>query len=296
MKERVMLTCAVTGAGDTVSRHPGVPVTPPQIAAACVEAARAGASAVHVHVRDPATGAGARDPALYREVVARVRDSGVDIVLNLTCGMGGMLVLDPEDPSRMAEGTDLAAPMERMAHVEELLPDICTLDCGSMNFGSEVVINRTRDLMTMARHAQRLGVKPELEVFDIGQIMIARQLIDAGLVDGRPLFQLCLGIDGGAPATTESMVALRNHLPAGAEWAAFGISRHEFPMVAQAAILGGNCRVGLEDNLWLARGRLATNGELVEKAIRILDLIGVGVLTPAETRTHLELRGPGRPL
>ncbi len=291
-----MLTCAVTGAGDTVAKHRGVPVTPAQIAAACVEAAEAGASAVHVHVRDPATGKGARDPALYREVVGRVRDSGTDVVLNLTCGMGGMLVLHADEPSRMVEGTDLAPPLERMVHVDELLPELCTLDCGSMNFGADVVVNRTRDLMTMARHAQRLGVKPELEVFDIGQILIARQLIDAGLIDGRPLFQLCLGIDGGAPATTEAMAALKQQLPANADWAAFGISRHEFPMVAQAAILGGNCRVGLEDNLWLERGRLASNGELVDKARRILELIGVGVLTPAETRQQLGLRAAGASL
>lgn len=285
-----MLTCAITGAGATTRKHPGVPVTPPQIAAACIEAARAGASAVHVHVRDPATGDGARDPALYREVVARIRDSGVDIVLNLTCGMGGALMLDPEDPSVMIAGTDLAKPAERMAHVTELLPEICTLDCGSMNFGRDVVINRVGDLERMARIAQQLGVKPELEVFDFGQIGIARQLIDAGLVDGTPLFQLCLGIAGGTPATTEAMLALRNALPAGAEWAAFGISRWEFPMVAQAALLGGNVRVGLEDNLYLEVGRLATNGELVTKAIRILELLGVGIMTPAETRVALGLK------
>jgi uncharacterized protein (DUF849 family) len=289
MKQKVVLTCAVTGAGDTARKSPHVPVTPAAIAAACLEAAAAGASVVHVHVRDPETGQGGRDPAHFREVVARVRDSGTDIVLNLTAGMGGQLLLDEEDPSRMLEGTDLASARERMQHVEELLPELCTLDCGSMNFGDAVVVNRVRDLERMARIAQRAGVKPELEVFDLGQVQIARHLIDAGLIDGQPLFQLCLGISWGAPATTEGMLALRNALPPGAEWAAFAISRNEFPMVAQAALLGGNCRVGLEDNLYLGKGQLATNGTLVERARRILESIGVGVLTPAETRTQLGL-------
>jgi uncharacterized protein (DUF849 family) len=289
MSRAVMLTCAVTGAGATTKKHPGVPVTPAQIAAACIEAAQAGASAVHIHVRDPATGQGGRDPAHYREVVARIRDSGVDIVLNLTCGMGGMLILDDENPSVMAAGTDLAPAAERMVHVTELLPEICTLDCGSMNFGRDVVINRVVDLERMARIAQKLGVKPELEVFDFGQIGIARHLIDSGLIDGTPLFQLCLGIAGGTPATPEAMLALRDALPAGAQWGAFGISKSEFPMVAQAALLGGNVRVGLEDNLYLEPGRLATNGELVEKATRILALLGISVMTPAEIRTKLNL-------
>ena len=293
MRDKVILTCAVTGAGDTPGKHAGVPVTPQQIAAACVEAAKAGAAIAHVHVRDPRTGQGARDPALFREVVARVRDSGTDIVLNLTAGMGGRLSLHPDEPSRMTPDTDLATPAERMRHVEELLPEICTLDCGSMNFGDEVVVNRVRDLERMAAIAQRLGVKPELEVFDLGQIEIAKHLIAAGLVSGRPLFQLCMGIAWGAPATTEAMVAMKAALPADADWAAFAISRMEFPWVAQAALLGGHCRVGLEDNLYLARGRLATNGELVERAVRILDAIGVGVMTPVEARARLDLRKRG---
>jgi uncharacterized protein (DUF849 family) len=290
MTRKIMLTCAVTGAGSTTKKHPGVPVTPPQIAAACIESARAGATAVHIHVRDPATGEGGRDPVHFREVVARIRDSGVDVVLNLTCGMGGRLVLDDEDPSVMAAGTDMARPLERMQHVQELLPEICTIDCGSMNFGREVAVNRVGDLERMARHAQQLGVKPELEVFDFGQIGIARHLIDSGLVDGTPLFQLCLGIAGGTPATTEAMLALRSALPPGAHWGAFGISRSEFPMVAQAAILGGNVRVGLEDNLYLEAGRLATNAELVEKALKILALLDIAVMTPAEARSALGLK------
>jgi uncharacterized protein (DUF849 family) len=290
MTRKLMLTCAVTGAGSTTKKHPGVPVTPPQIAAACIEAARAGASVVHIHVRDPATGEGGRDPAHFREAVARIRDSGVDIVLNLTCGMGGRLVLDEDNPAIMAAGTDMAPPLERMQHVRELLPEICTIDCGSMNFGREVVVNRVGDLERMARFAQELGVKPELEVFDYGQVGIARHLIDSGLIDGTPLFQLCLGIAGGTPATTEAMLALRAALPPGAHWGAFGISKSEFPMVAQAALLGGNVRVGLEDNLYLEAGRLASNGELVEKAMKILALLDVVVMTPAETRAALGLK------
>ncbi len=290
MRDKVILTCAVTGAGDTVGKHPGVPVTPAQVAAACVEAAKAGAAIAHVHVRDPKSGQGARDPALFREVVARVRDSGTDIVLNLTAGMGGNLLLDPDDPSRMIAGTDLATAAERMRHVEELLPEMCTLDCGSMNFGDAVVVNRVRDLERMAAIAKRVGVKPELEVFDFGQIEIAKHLIAAGLVPGRPLFQLCLGISWGAPATTESMAAMKAALPPDSDWAAFAISRNEFPMVAQAALLGGNCRVGLEDNLYLGKGQLATNGQLVERAVTILESIGVGVLTPAEARVQLGLQ------
>jgi len=218
-----------------------------------------------------------------------IRESKTDVVLNLTAGMGGMLHRPHEDPNIDGPGTDLVRSEERFLHVVELLPEICTIDCGSMNFGREVVVNRVGDLERMARLAQQLKVKPELEVFDLGQIGIARQLIDGGLVDGTPLFQLCLGIAGGAPATPQAMLALRDALPPGAQWGAFGISRSEFPMVAQAAILGGNVRVGLEDNLYLSAGRLASNGELVEKAIRILDLLDVHVMTPAETRVALGL-------
>lgn len=289
MAHEVVLTCAVTGAGDTAGKSPHVPVTPAQIAAACIEAAQAGASVVHVHVRDPATGQGGREVAWYAEVVERIRDSGTDVVLNLTAGMGGQLILDDADPSRMIEGTDLASAAERMAHVVALKPEMCTLDCGSMNFGPNVVVNRVQDLAKMAVIAKDLGVKPELEVFDFGQILIARHLIDSGLIPGRPLFQLCLGISWGAPATPEAMMALRNALPRDADWAAFGISRAQFQMVAQAALLGGNCRVGLEDNLYIAKGRFATNGMLVEKARRVLAELDVGVLTPAQTREKLGL-------
>jgi uncharacterized protein (DUF849 family) len=294
MNEEVIVTCAVTGAGDSVGRSPHVPVTPPQIAAACIEAAEAGAAIVHVHVRDPKTGKADRTVAYYEEVVGLVRESRTDVVLNLTCGMGGDLYLDADRPSQMVEGTDLATPYERMEHVDRLRPEICTIDCGSMNFGDHVVINRTADLEKMARYAQEWGVKPELEVFDMGQVGIATRMVRKGLIDGDPLFQFCLGIDGGAAASAQSILALRSMIPDNAVWAAFGISSHEMPMVAQAVLLGGNVRVGLEDNLYLEKGVLATNGQLVEKAVRIVRDLGARTLSPAEARQKLALKQPMR--
>jgi len=289
MNHDVIITCAVTGAGDSVARNPHVPVTPAQIAEACLEAARAGAAIAHIHVRDPATGQGCRDLAYYDEVVERIRASDVDVILNLTCGMGGKLCLDPRNPALMVEGTDMATPYQRMEHVDRLRPELCTLDCGSMNFGDGLAINRTADLEIMARHAMEWGVKPELEVFDMGQVGIALKLIARGAVPGDPLFQFCLGIDGGAPAKAESMIAMRAMLPPNAQWAAFGISQHEMPMAALAVVLGGHVRVGLEDNLYLERGVLATNGQLVEKAARIVRDLGARALTPAEARAKLKL-------
>lgn len=286
----VIVSCAVTGAGDSTSRSPHVPVTPEQIADACIEAAEAGASIVHVHVRDPETGKGGRSLDCYREVVERVRSSPVDIVLNLTCGMGGELHLDPDNPAVMMPTSDLATPYQRMAHVDELRPEMCTIDCGSMNFGNHVVVNRSSDLAKMAHNAREWGVKPELEVFDMGQVGHALALIDKGLIEGEPLFQFCLGISGGAPATAQSIIAMKAMMPANANWAAFGISHHEMPMVAQAVLLGGNVRVGLEDNLYLEKGVLATNGTLVERACRIIRDLGARTLTPAETRAKLGLR------
>jgi uncharacterized protein (DUF849 family) len=294
MNEEVIVTCAVTGAGDSVGRSPHVPVTPPQIAAACIEAAEAGAAIVHVHVRNPETGKADRTVAYYEEVVGLVRESRTDVVLNLTCGMGGDLYLDADKPSQMVEGTDLATPYERMEHVDRLRPEICTIDCGSMNFGDHVVINRTADLEKMARYAQEWGVKPELEVFDMGQVGIATRMVRKGLIDGDPLFQFCLGIDGGAAASAQSILALKSMIPDNAVWAAFGISSHEMPMVAQAVLLGGNVRVGLEDNLYLEKGVLATNGQLVEKAVRIVRDLGARTLSPAEARQKLALKQPMR--
>ncbi len=291
MRSHVAITCAITGAGDTVGKSPHVPVTPQQIAEAAIDAARAGAAIVHIHVRDPQTGKGGRDPAHFREAVARIRDSGVDVILNLTAGMGGMLHRPHADPMQDGPETDLVPSEERFIHIEELRPEICTIDCGSMNFGQEnVVVNRPRDLAWMARRAQELGVKPELECFDMGQVQHALDLVKAGLINDPPMFQFVLGVAGGAPATAEAMLALRAMLPAHAQWAAFGISRHAFPMVAQAALMGGHVRVGLEDNLYLEKGVFGANAQLVEKAGRILNDLGAEVMTPRQAREALGLR------
>lgn len=290
MNNDVIITCAVTGAGDTTSRSNLVPITPRQVADAAIEAARAGAAVVHVHVRDPETGQGSRDPALFRETVDMIRDSGVDMILNLTAGMGGDWVPSAEDPSLPGPGSDMIGPEERLAHVVDCKPDICSLDCGTMNFaGDYAYINTAPFLRRMAEMVQELGVKPELEVFDLGQIRLARSLIDDGLIDAPPLFQLCLGIPWGAGADTETMSAMKQALPADALWAGFGISRMQMPMVAQAVLLGGNVRVGLEDNIYLDKGVLATNGMLVERATEIIERMGARVLGPDEARAKIGL-------
>ncbi len=290
MNREVIVTCAVTGAGDTVGRHPAIPVTPEQIAGAAIEAASAGAAVAHMHVRDPETGQGSRETALYREVVERVRASGVDVVINLTAGMGGDYFPSEADPAVPGPGTDLVGPEERLVHVEELRPEICSLDCGTLNFGDGIYVSTAGQLRVMSRKIKELGVKPELEVFDMGHLRFANQLIAEGLIDAPPLFQICLGIPWGAPADTATMKAMRDMLPAGAEWAGFGISALEMPMVAQAVLLGGHVRVGLEDNLYLEKGVFASNGQLVEKAIKIIELMGARPLTPAEARERLGLR------
>jgi uncharacterized protein (DUF849 family) len=294
----VFITCAVTGAGDTAGRSPLVPVTPDQIAAAAIEAAHAGAAIAHIHVRDPATGRGARDPRLYREVVERVRAADVDVVLNLTAGMGGDLVLGGEDAPLPHDpaGTDMAGAAERLAHVEDLLPEICTLDCGTMNFaagGDYVMVNTPGMLQAMARRVQELGVRPELEVFDTGHLVMVKRLIADGLIDPPPLIQLCTGIPYGAPDDPGTLLAMANQLPEGSVFSAFSIGRMQLPFVALAAIVGGNVRVGLEDNLMLARGTPATNGQLVERAVQILQAMNVRVLTAAEVRTKLGLTRRG---
>jgi len=291
----VFITCAVTGAGDTAGRSEHVPVTPEQIADSAIEAARAGAAIVHIHVRDQGTGKGARDPALYRAVVERIRASDVDVVLNLTAGMGGDLVLggdeSPLPPDEV--GTDLVGAAERLAHVEELLPEICTLDCGTMNFaagGDYVMVNTPGMLRAMAARVRELGVRPELEVFDTGHLVFVHELIRDGLIDNPPMIQLCTGIPYGAPDDLGTLNALVNRLPANAIFSAFSIGRMQLPFVALAALAGGNARVGLEDNLYLSRGRLATNAELVERAVAILESMNVRVLGPEEVRAKLALR------
>ena len=291
MNPEVIITCAVTGAGDTQDKHPDLPITPAQIAAACIEAAAAGAAVVHIHVRDPATGQGSRDTALYAEVVERVRASGRDVILNLTCGMGGDLYVNDDDPRRMDPGSDMVNAMTRLQHVAELRPELCTLDCGSMNFGdgNSLTVHTPNMLRAMAARVRALGIKPEMEVFDSGHLWFAKQMCDEGLIDGPPLFQLCLGIPYGAPANTETMAHLVGQLPPGAVWAGFGISRMQMPMVAQAILLGGHVRVGLEDNLYLERGVLASNGQLVDKAVAIITALSARPVSPAEARAKLGL-------
>lgn len=299
MNHEVIVTCAVTGAGDTVGKHPAIPVTPKEIADAAIEAARAGATVAHCHVRDPRTGRGSRDPALYREVVDRIRSADTDIIINLTAGMGGDLEIGAgENPMLFGAGTDLVGGLTRLAHVETLLPEICTLDCGTLNFGDGdyVYVSTPAQLRAGAKRIQELGVKPELEIFDTGHLWFAKQLLKEGLLDAPPLFQLCLGIPWGAPADTTTMKAMVDNLPAGAMWAGFGIGRMQMPMVAQAMLLGGHVRVGLEDNLWLDRGVPASNGSLVQRACEIVERLGARVLTPAEGRRKLGLPARGERL
>ncbi|MGW7568883.1 3-keto-5-aminohexanoate cleavage protein [Streptomyces tendae] len=292
MNENVIITCALTGAGDTVRKSPHVPVTPEQIARNAVEAAAAGAAVVHIHVRDPETGDPSRDPKLYREVVERIKETGTDVVINLTAGMGGDLVVDPDDPLTHLPGTDLVGGLERLPHVEDLLPDICTLDCGSLNFGdgSNLYVSTPDMLRAGARRIQELGVRPELEIFDTGQLWFAKQLLAEGLLDEPTVFQLCMGIPWGAPADPGVLQSMVNMLPDGARWASFALGRMQMPWVAQSILLGGHVRVGLEDNLYLGKGNKATNAQLVERAVTLTESIGARVATPDEARATLGLK------
>ena len=288
----VVITCAVTGAGDTVGKHPALPVTPEQIADAAIDAAKAGAAIVHCHVRDPDTGKGARDVALYREVVERIRSADTDVVINLTAGMGGDLCIGPDDdPTKFGKNTDLVGAAERLPHVEELLPEICSLDCGSLNFGDgSLVYVSTPDMLRRgAKRIRELGVKPELEIFDTGNLSFALQMIREDLLESPPLFQLCHGIPWGAPADVGVFKSLVDQLPPDANWTAFALGRYQMAFAAQAAILGGNVRVGLEDNLYLEKGVFASNAQLVERARKIVELMGARVLGPDETRSKFGL-------
>lgn len=292
MREKVIVTCAVTGGGDTVGKSPAVPVTPEQIASAAIDARKAGAAIAHIHVRDPATGRPSRDIRLYREVVERIRASGSDVIINLTCGAGGRYVPGYDDPKRGGPDSTLASPADRVAHVLELRPEICSLDVATMNMGEFVFMNTPPHLREMSRLICDAGTKPELEVFDGGHLRLASRLVEEGLIEKPPLLQIVLGVAWGAPATPQAMSYLSTLVPPGAHWASFGISRMQFPMVAQAVLLGGHVRVGLEDNLYIDRGVLArSNAELVEKAVKIVRLMGADVASPAEVRTELKLRG-----
>jgi uncharacterized protein (DUF849 family) len=293
MQSKVIITCAVTGSGDTVGKHPAVPVTPEQIANSALEAASAGATVVHCHVRNLKTGKGSRDVALYAEVMERIRAKNTNVIINLTAGMGGdLMVGDGENPMKWGEGTDLVGPAERLLHIKELRPEMCTLDCGTLNFGDgqSIMIQTPTQLREQARLIKSYGVKPEMEIFDSGNLWFANQLVKEGLIDGPPLYQLCLGIPWGAPFNTETMAYQKSQMPENAVWAAFGIGRNEFPAVAQAVLLGGHVRVGLEDNLYLDKGVFASNGTLVERAVKIIELLGTKVATPDEGREILKLK------
>ncbi len=292
MNPEVVITCAVTGAGDTVGKHPGVPVTPRQIAESAIDAAKAGAAIVHCHVRDPETGTGSRDVALYAEVMDRIRSADTDVVVNLTAGMGGDVEIGPDDdPARLGPGTDLVGPIERLAHVEELLPEICTIDCGSLNFGdgNTIYVGTPAQLRTGARRIMELGVKPELEIFDTGNFWFTLKLLDEGIIDDTAMWQFCFGIPWGMPAEPSLLMSLVPMLPKNAFWTSFAISRNQMPWVAQSAILGGHVRVGLEDNLYLEKGVLATNAQLVERAATIVSNLGATVAAPDAARGKIGL-------
>lgn len=291
---KVVLTCAVTGNAPFNRKHPAFPVTPAEIARECGEAAKAGAAIVHIHVREPQTGAGSRDPRLFKETVDRIRDSNIDVILNLTAGLGAFLLPDPEDESRALPDSDVISVDARVEHLAECRPEMASLDIttGNQVEGDKefVYLNTTRTLRAMARRFQELNVTPELEVFGPGDIEFGKALCGEGLISGRPLFQFVLGVKWGAPADTKTLVYLRDLLPTQAIWAALGIGRLEFPVLAQTAILGGNVRVGLEDNLYLSRGVFASNRDLVERARTVIEALGLELASPSEARRLLCLK------
>jgi uncharacterized protein (DUF849 family) len=293
MSREVFITCAVTGSGATQDRSPHVPRGPKDIAASAIDAARAGAAIVHCHVRDPDTGAPSRCRALYRELTERIRDAEVDVVLNLTAGMGGDLTLGPvEAPLPPCEtGTDMAGAAERVAHVADCLPEICTLDCGTMNFAEAdyVMTNTPGMLRAMGRAMTALGVKPEIEAFDTGHLWFAKELVKEGVLTAPGLVQLCMGVPWGAPDDLATFLAMVNAVPPGWTFSAFSLGRHQMAYVAAAVLAGGHVRVGLEDNLWLDKGVLATNAQLVERAVGIVERMGARVIGPAEVRARLGL-------
>jgi uncharacterized protein (DUF849 family) len=298
MNSDVIITCAVTGDDTNVTKSPHCPITPEQIAASAVEAARAGAAIVHIHVRDPETGAFSMATRHYREVVQRIRDSQVDVIVNLTCGMGGYICVgDHGLKDTPAPGSDFVSQEERMRHVIELCeegryrPDIATLDCGSLNFGdgNRAYVSTPNYLRKGAAILRDLRVKPELEVFDTGNLWFVKQLIKEELIGAPALIQLCTGIPYGVPADTGHLLAMVNSLPAGSIWTSFAVSRMQMPWVAQSVLLGGNVRVGLEDNLYLSRGVYASNAQLVEKARTIIEAMGARVVPAAEARERLKI-------
>jgi uncharacterized protein (DUF849 family) len=292
MNREVFITCAVTGSGATQDRSPHVPRSPAQIAESAIAAAKAGAAIVHCHVRDPETGKPSRDPKYYREVTERIRDSATDVVLNLTAGMGGDIIFGPtERPLPPVAGTDMIGASERMVHVAECLPEICTLDCGTMNFAEAdyVMTNTPGMLRAMGSMMTALGVKPEIEAFDTGHLWFAKELVKEGVLTGPALVQLCMGVPWGAPDDLNTFMAMVNNVPDDWTFSAFALGRNQMAYVAAAVLAGGNVRVGLEDNLWLGKGQLATNAQLVERAVTIIETMGARVIGPEEVRAKLGL-------
>ena len=294
MNREIFITCAVTGSGATQDRSPHVPRSPQQIADSAIDAAKAGAAIVHCHVRDPETGTPSRRLDYYREVTERIRDADVDVVLNLTAGMGGDIVTgSPDSPLPLSEeGTDLIGAEERVAHVRACLPEICTLDCGTMNFAEAdyVMMNTPGMLQAMGRMMTDLGVKPEIEAFDTGHLWYAKQLVKEGVLESPALVQLCMGVPWGAPDDLNTLMAMVNNVPEGWTFSAFSLGRNQMPFVAAAVLAGGNVRVGLEDNLFLEKGVLATNAQLVERAVTITENLGARVIGPADVRERLGLK------
>jgi len=291
MQRKVIISCALTGSADTPGRNAAVPVTPQQIAQSAIEARNAGAAIVHIHVRDPKTTKPSMAVAHYRETVERVRDSGSDVVINLTTGPGARFAPGLNDPFAAGTSTTMRTPAERVQHIQELKPEICSLDMGSMNMGQYAFVNTAGYLEAMAVAIRDAGVLPELEVFEAGHLMLARRMIETGHIKTPSLFQICLGISWGQPATPEAVLYMRNLLPPQCTWFAFGISLHQFPIAAQTVLLGGHVRVGLEDNIYLEKGKLApSNAALVEKAAHIIETLGDEVASPADARQILGLR------
>lgn len=292
INSEVFITCAITGSGATQDRSPHVPRSPREIADAAIAAAQAGAAVVHCHVRDPETGEPSRDPLLYRELTEHIRASNTDVVLNLTTGMGGDLVFGAaEQPLPLVAGTDMVGASERMLPIAQCLPEICTLDCGTMNFAEAdyVMTNTPGMLRAMGGQIAALGVQAEIEVFDTGHLWFAKQLVSEGVLPEAALVQLCMGVPWGAPNDLNTLLAMVNNIPSSWNWSAFSLGSDQIPYVAAAVLAGGNVRVGLEDNLYLAKGQLATNAELTERAVAIIRSLGARVMTPAEVRKKLQL-------
>jgi uncharacterized protein (DUF849 family) len=294
MNREVFITCALTGSGGTQDRSHLVPRSPKQIAESAIAAAKAGAAVVHCHVRDPESGKPSRDPALYRELVDRIRDADTDVVVNLTAGMGGDLVLGPPEAPLppIADRTDMASAAERMEPMADCLPEICTLDCGTMNFAEAdyVMVNTPGMLRAMGAQMTALGIRPEIEAFDTGHLWYAKQLVDDGILKGPALVQLCMGVPWGAPNDMNTFMAMVNNVPPDWTWSAFTLGRDQMAYVAAAVLAGGNVRVGLEDNLWLERGVLASNEALVERAVGIIERMGARVIGPEAVRQKLGLQ------